>query len=200
MALSYVQGGLGDIPGANGFTSVGLFASTIAAGSAYGNSTTPTNVEGAFVGPITGSPAGTFPAAFLNTVGKVFRVRASGIIADTATPNLTVAVLLGTTVIATTAAQALVAITGTAQWTLDVTCTVTGAGASGSVLSFGKFDYNTTSAILVATWRCANSTVGTATTPVDLTVAQALHVQATWGTQSASNTLTCGSVTVELLN
>ena len=188
-----------DLPVANGVVPVGLFTTAIAAGSAYASSTTPTNVEGTlsnFVG-FTGT-AGTIPAGHLNAIGKAFRVKAGGIVGNTVTPNLTLAFLLGTTAVATTGAVATATITGTSRFDFEATCVVTGTGASGTVMSFGRFSYYSTAPVVVS-WGVANATPGTADT-VDLTAAQACHFQATWGTSSASNTLTCTNFTVEFLN
>lgn len=186
-------------PYANGFGLTGVFCNGIGAGSAYGNATAATNIEPTLVGA-TGlsTTQGTYPAGYLNYAGKMFRVKAGGIIANTSTPNLTMAVLLGTTAIATTGAQATAAITGTLTWEVEVNCVVNAVGASGTILSTGNFKYYTTAPVIVS-WKMCNATPGTGDT-VDLTASLAFHLQATWGTQSSSNTMTCDYFTVEFLN
>jgi hypothetical protein len=173
-----------------------------AAGAAYNTSTAPTNVEGALLGPAAYplsdvQPAGTFAPGRLNLVGRTLRVRAWGQITNAATPALTMAVLLGTTVIGTTAAQTMATITGTALWKFESESTVRVAGASGTVMTSGLFTYFTTSRIVSVTWAVQNTTPFTADT-VDLTVAKAVHLQATWGTSSGSNNLTVHQAVAEV--
>lgn len=199
MALFATHSADGSWPFANGYGLTGALCANTAAGAALVSSVAATNIEGALGGATgLGTAAGTYPAGYLNQVGKTFRVKAGGIIANTGTPNLTMAVLIGTTVIATTGVQATASITGTLTWEYEVNCVVNASGATGTVLSTGKFHYYTTAPVIVS-WKMCNGTPGTGDT-VDLTASQAFHVQATWGTSSASNTMTCDYFYVEFLN
>ena len=183
---------------ANGAIPVGALFTNSAVGTAYQAATAATNIEPAFlsVSGFTGT-AGTIPAGFLNSVGKCFRVTFGGPFGVTATPNLTIRLLLGTTPIATTGALAWTAATSM-TFNASITCVVTATGATGTVASAGIFWGNTT-AILATPMRIANVTPGTADT-VDLTVAQAIHVEATWSVNSASNTIRIDYMVVEFLN
>lgn len=186
-------------PVANGFIPVGLVASNFAAGAAFNTYTAATNIEGANIQGVPGFDAtpANVPANFLNQVGKVFRVKCGGMFGVTGTPNHTFAILLGTTVIATTGVTACVAATSM-TFNAEVTCVVTATGASGAILSTGFFQYFSTAPVAV-TWRMTNSTAGTADT-VDLTAAKVFHLQGTWSASSASNTTTINYFTVEFLN
>jgi hypothetical protein len=172
---------------------VGVDAVQPAAGTAYNTSIAATNVEGALLGPAAfpasdAQPGGTLYPGRLNLAGRTLRVRAYGSIANTLTPNLTIAILLGSTVVATTGVQATATITGTTLWKLDAEITCRTTGATGTLMSSGLFTYFTT-AITALHWQLTNPTPFTAVT-ADLTVAQALHLQATWGTNAAANSLT----------
>lgn len=185
---------------ANGSIPVGALFTNTAAGTAYNTSTTPTNIEPALA-PVTGftaaSGTGVIPGGHLNTVGKVFRVKAGGTFGVTGTPTFKLDILLGSTVIATTGAQTGAA-AASMSFNFECTCVVTGIGASGTVLSTGFFQYYTTAPVAVH-WRVTNTTAGTADT-VDLTVDKAFHLQGTWNTSNASNTITVAYCTFEFLN
>lgn len=186
-------------PVANGFIPVGLVASNTASGAAFNTYTAATNIEPTALAGVQGFNAtpGLVPANHLNQVGKVFRIKAGGMFGVTGTPNFTFAILMGTTVIATTGVQAGAAATSM-TFNAEVTCVVTATGASGTVLSTGWFQYFTTAPVAV-TWRMTNTTAGTADT-VDLTADKQLHLQGTWSASSASNTTTVNYFTVEFLN
>lgn len=178
----------------NGGFPVALDAVQSAAGTAYNTSVAATNVEGALLGPSaypssSAQVAGTLQPGRLNLVGRTLRVRSYGQITNAATPTLTMAVLLGATVIGSTLAQTMATITGTAMWKLETESTCRTTGASGTLFTSGTFTYWTTSRLVSVVWSVMNTTPFTADT-VDLTVAKAVHVQATWGTSSGSNNLT----------
>lgn len=200
MALLAVRTGTDSSqPVANGFIPVGLVASNFASGAAFNTYTAATNIEPASLAGIAGFNAtpGLVPANFLNQVGKVFRVKAGGMFGVTATPNFTFAILMGTTVIATTGVSVMAA-AASMTFNAEVTCVVTATGASGTILSTGFFQYYTTAPVAVHL-RMTNSTAGTADT-VDLTADKAFHLQGTWSASSASNTTTVNYFTVEFLN
>jgi hypothetical protein len=161
------------------------------AGAAYASSTSATDV----------SPANpqwfTVPPLY---VGQKFRFIAYGIFSNTSTPNLTLGFYWG-------------AVAGTALLTSGVIATTTGAtawpwamecitevktlGTSGTVWSKGWLDLPTS---LTAIARTSMPATQTQPITVDTTTAKAVTAGATWGTNSASNTLTCEGFIVEQLN
>lgn len=131
----------------------------------------------------------TLPADLLEQ-GTTIRIALSGHISDTGNPTMDIKASLGGTEVCSTGAENL----GTSVSQVDfhlliyITCRTT--GASGTVVASGLFEHDDgTSFGLVKT---------TATT-IDTTGALAIDVTATWGTQSASNTITCQEVTIERL-
>lgn len=184
-----------------GFPTAGDVFQSVA-GAAYNTSVAATNIQGTVLGPsaygATAQAAGTLQPGRLNLVGRTLRVRAFGSIANTVTPNLTMAILLGTNVIVTSGVQATATITGTSIWRLEADIVCRTAGASGVLFGSGLFSYFTTGPTVGVTWQIANPTPFTGVT-LDLTAAYALNIQATWGTSSASNNMTCHQVTAEIL-
>jgi hypothetical protein len=145
--------------------------------------------------------ANTIPAGALNLVGRTMRIKASGTLGTTGTPNLTIDVALGSagaSVVATTGVLALAAVTTPAPWTMDVIATVQVAGSSGTIISEGLFSYSTTSSVVVLNWTMGNTTRGTPVT-LDLTAAQLFTLNATCGTSNALNRIICNTCLVELL-
>jgi hypothetical protein len=142
--------------------------------------------------------AGTFTAGALSLIGRTLRVRASGTLGATSTPNLTIDVALGSNILATTGVCAMATATSPAPWLLDVTATVQTAGSSGVVISEGLFSYSTTSSVVVLPWTVGNSTRGTGLS-IDLTAAYLITVNATCGTSNSSNRIICNTMTVEVL-
>lgn len=129
------------------------------------------------------------PAGFLNNLGNWFSLKVFGTIGTTSTPNLTLAVTLtdsaATTVtLATSSAVAMQAITGVRPWSLDATFNCIATGATATTRGQGMFLYDT--AALLGGF----GLVSTAGANVDLTLAQTIKLVATWGTSSASNTIT----------
>lgn len=162
-------------------------------GTALASSTSETSLlTGATTYGLTPT-VGTIPAGAMNVKGKWLRIAARGIIADTSTPNLTMKVMLGSTIALTTGVLALVAITGTGSWSLTGDLYVHTTGATGKVGGHGKFTYNQTT-LLGTTLDMPNATTGVTT---DWTAALAIDVLATWGTSSSSNTISLTSLLVE---
>lgn len=137
--------------------------------------------------------AGTVPAAALNQIGRYIEWDLWGYIGNTATPNFTIDIALGSTVVWTTASFASVAITGSGTWHAFGQLVTVTTGATGTVIGQGSFNYHQT--VLLST---GISTALTAAVTVDLTAAQAFTVNATCGTSSASNkvALTSGRVII----
>jgi hypothetical protein len=145
--------------------------------------------------------AGTFPAGSLNLLGRTIRIKATGTMGNTSTPNFTFDYALGTSganVLATTGSLASQAVTTPGQWYSEVQATVTTAGASGVIQSGGHFSFQGTTGVLVTPWTMGNSTKGTGLS-VDLTTALAFGMYATCGASSASNRVIVSTLTVEIL-
>lgn|GEM_PF-3448164 len=149
-------------------------------GTAVASSTAETNL---LTGTISyGSLTPT--TGIFNTLGKVFRLTVNGIVGNTGTPNLTIKVKLGTTVVATTAVQATTAVTGsTAPFRLvcELVCTTT--GATGVLSGGGIFSYGTNTGVV------GGILVPASLTALNLAASQALTVTATWGTSDPANTI-----------
>lgn len=162
------------------------FVST--ADATVANTATETTLVGA------GWGSATVPANRLYA-GSAFRVRASGVLSCTGTPTLAIKLTLGGTTLVTTGAVALAGTVSNASWRFegDITCRT--AGGSGTVRAQGMFWFdNSAHAGLV------EGMPSTTTAVVDTTAANAVAVTATWGTASASNTITCSNLAVEGLN
>jgi len=137
--------------------------------------------------------AGTVPAGALNQIGRYIEWDLWGYIANTATPNFTFDIALGSTVVWTTGSFASVAITGNGVWHAQGQLVTVTTGATGTVIGQGSFTYHQT--VLLAT---GISTVISAAETVDLTAAKAFTINATCGTSSGSNkaAFTSGRVTI----
>lgn len=136
----------------------------------------------------TESGAAEIPAGL--EVGSAMRINGCGVLSTSATaPTLQLRLLLGTgpTVLATTDARLMPASLSNALFEYELVLKVLVAGASGSVSCIGKLVItpDDESTPFVFTWK-SNAAV-----TVDLTASpNALVPKVTWGTASASNTLT----------
>jgi hypothetical protein len=177
------------------------------AGTAYGTSTTETSL---FTGNTSSFGTLTFPATGLTNdwnlpnvagAGAMYRLKAGGIMTTTGTPTLLIRLTMTNTAgtvseLSTTGALALVAITGTANWFVDATIIVTAYSATaGSFRTLGRFDYGQTT-LLTTGLNIPSTSLGT----LDTTNPFTLDLKATWGTSSASNTMTLQYATLEALN
>jgi hypothetical protein len=161
----------------------------VASGTALASSTTLTDVSPA--------PQLTFPANFLQP-GMVIRVKAAGTFSNTSTPTLLLGVYYGG--VAGTALAATSAITTTTgatnwQWTVEYFGRVRTIGSSGTIMGFGAVDLGTS--LTAVTHRPIPETA-LATVTIDTTAAKAITLGAQWGTNSASNTLTCVHFDVDI--
>jgi hypothetical protein len=180
-------------------------------GSAYSTSTTSTVIS-----PATG--AGYCPANFwLPSYGisKSLLVKASGVLSDTATPNLTLAVVANTTqgtppATLTTGTAGVLATTGTVaqasgvtniMWELDCIISNVTTGSSGTFLTMGVVKYYITPASAVQSARISSSSANP-NTSATLSTQSAYYIElaALWGTNSSSNTIQCYAYTVLGLN
>jgi len=148
-----------------------------------GNSTSETNLDSTGVGTKV-IPANWFIA------GRGLHVKANGIITNTATPNLTIKFKFNGTVMAATAANATVAITGTTNWYVDFLMTCRVAGLTSTSYSVGAFEYFSTG--LVNAQYDMTDQGSAFSNAVTLTCG----LTAAWGTSNASNTMTCKNLIV----
>lgn len=149
--------------------------------SAIANTTTETSILGA-------AADGTglvIAAARINQVGAKIRWKILGKIANTGTPNITLQVKLGSSVLWTSGTIASSTITGTRGFKLEGEATVTTAGSTGVIEASGSLTYgvDTVSSVTV-------TNDSTQLTAQDLTSSLALSSTLTWGTAHASNTAT----------
>lgn len=138
-----------------------------------------------------------FPAGTLNNLGNFFTLECEGTIGTTSTPNLTLAVTLtdsaaspATATLATSSAVAMQAITGVRPWSFKATFGCIATGATATLRGIGRFDYDT------AALSGGFGLVSTAGVNCNLALAQTLKLVATWGTSSASNTITVTSARI----
>jgi hypothetical protein len=165
-----------------------IFTSTATATVA--NSVAETSIIGTGVG------TKTLPANFF-VAGKTVRLHLRGVVSETGTPTLQIKVKYGSTVVLDSTALALVAgIPANANWecVADITCRTT--GATGTVQCAGNFNYQTATASSAADHHWLPANLAT----IDTTASSALDVTATWGTASASNTISGVTCLIEVLN
>lgn len=145
------------------------------------NTVTETSIIG------TGAPGQTltFGANFFN-VGTSIKWRAMGYVSDTGTPTIRFKVKLGTTVIYDTGAQSLPSLTGNQLIYLEGQTTCRTVGATGTFFSTSEVFANTGASSIGN----LDVTVPTTTVTVDTTASQTLDITVTWGTASASNSIT----------
>lgn len=156
-----------------------LFSQT--ATGTVANTTTETTIVGSGTGTM------VLPANFFLT-GKTIRVRGYGFHSSTASPTLNLKIKLGSTVICSTGAHTHHnASNGYFEFEAIITCRTT--GGSGTVFAQGKF-FDATDLVPMGT---------TAAVTVATTSSQTVGVTATWGTASASNTISCTNLTLEVL-
>lgn len=156
------------------------------ASATVANTTTETTLVG------TGTGSLTLPVNFL-AVAKAIEIEAWGTIATLVTPTLRLKVKLGSTVVIDTTAATLLTITGTNLWSAKASIDCRTAGASGTVFGQGMAMYYTS-----ATGIAGIASPNTTTSTVDTTATQAIDATATWGTASASNTITCTNFKVKV--
>lgn len=133
----------------------------------------------------------TLPANFFK-VGKMVRIQLFGFLSAAASPTIRIRVKLGSTTILDTAVVSSGNGTNdTAVINAAMTCYTT--GASGTISGQGVFQDSGGGANIFPM-----ST--TATTVIDTTASQVLDVTVTWGTASASNTISITDGAIQILN
>lgn len=161
------------------------------AGAAYNTSTSATDVS-----PAPQYMSQTYGAMY---VGQRWRFIGYATASNTSTPTLNLGVYYGG--VAGTALCTSGAITTTTAmsgwwWKIEVYTEIRTLGSSGTAYSMGWIDIPTSATAV--TRQQMSSTAQTAT--VNTTTNSALTFGATWGTSSASNTLTVQGWSIEQLN
>lgn len=162
-------------------------------GAAYASSATLTDVSP--------TPQILLPAGALE-IGTRLQFWAYGRYSNTGTPTLTLGFYSGTIGQAIASAAALVVtaavttVSGAANrtWAMEGRAQVRAVGTSGSVLGVAEAINITTTATDMA------PATAPAAVTVDTTVARYVGIGATWGTSSASNTLTVHELGVALIS
>lgn len=152
------------------------------------NTTTETTLIGAGVGSV------TLPANLLRA-GKSIRITARGINSTgPAAGTLTFRAKLGGTNVCASPSNAATNNLVNRGWRIAVDITCRTVGATGTVRAQGSI-YRSTGAGTSNTWML----VSTSDTVINTTTVLAINVTAQWGTASASNTITCTNLTIEIL-
>lgn len=158
----------------------------IADGTALASSTTLTDISP--------TPNITLPANFLDP-GMTLWFTAWGRFSTTATPTLLLGLyyggVAGVAICATAAITTPSAVTNQ-TWRFEGEARVRTIGSSGTILGVAVAENVSTTAT-----NMAPATAPTAAT-IDTTAAKALTIGAQWGTNSASNTITCHHFAVEV--
>ena len=148
------------------------------------NSTVETSISSTGIGTL------VLPANFF-VIGKTLRIIARGFHSSAASPNITIKIKFGSTVMLTTGAVASANDTNAGFEILgNITCRTT--GVSGTVFSQGSYQE------MGATPKVFQM-VNTATTTISTTSSQTITITAQWGTASASNTISLTNLTIEVL-
>lgn len=165
-----------------------LFTATATATVA--NTVTETTLVGSGVG------SNVLPSNFF-AVGKVLKVQMRGILSETGTPTLQIKIKYGSTVILDTTAITLTGgIPANAAWTLGADICCRSAGATGTIQCAGGFGYQTASGTSSVNYNWLPSNLAT----IDTTASNTLDVTVTWGTASASNTISSTIVIMDSAN
>lgn len=173
-----------------GYSSLLNTPAQTAAGTAYNTSTTLTDVS-----PL---PHVNLLANFL-VPGSILRLSSWGVFSNTATPTLLLGFYYGAVAgVALGASLATTTASGVTNvpWRLEADVFVRTVGTSGTARVNGKMFLGTT----VSAWAVSPiPQVASADVSIDTTVAKSITTGAQWGTNSASNTLTCHGILVESL-
>ena len=158
-----------------------IFAQT--ADKTIASTTTPTTLL------TTGEGSLTLAADAL-IAGRTIRLTMRGHLSDTGTPTLDLIASLGGTTVCTTGAVTLASSVTTVGFTVIVEIVCRTTGGSGTVVAGGTLEYDDGT---------THDLVKTTTTTIDTTGTLAIDLTATWGTSSASNTITAQIASIEYL-
>lgn len=162
-------------------------------GAAYNTSVTLTDVSP--------TPSVTLPGYTLLEPGMEMFVEAWGNFSTTGTPTLLLGIYYGGVAgLALAASSAITTGTTAASWPfhLEYHGVVRAVGSAGQINGQGFLDLGT--ALTSISRRPIPETLAGRTVTIDTTIAKTVTLGAQWGTSSASNTLTCNDISVELLN
>ena len=145
----------------------------------------------------------TIPANYLQD-GRVLRLRAFGKLSTTGTPTIKFGLRFGTATGGVLLWQTEAITNGSAvtsiNWSLEVVVQVRTNGSTGTLIAMGDVMVNTSTSANVSQAVSVSGSDLPATASCDFTADTALTLTATWGTASASNTLTGVIMTIESLN
>lgn len=169
----------------------------IASGAGFGSFTTKKSIDPVSVGvPVI--PAGRL------VPGTKLRISARGEFSTTGTPTLALGFWIGTRALSITADLALSGTITTGSgaaawpWKMEWEGLCTALGTSGTLLGCGELHLGTSLTAFANSAVPITQALRTAT--IDTTIERAIGVSGTWGTNSASNTVTVYDHRVELLN
>lgn len=142
-------------------------------------------------------------AAVMLEVGMEFEVNAYGEFSGTGTPTLLMGVYWGGVAgVALAASTAVTMTTTAAAWPFQIYYRgrIRALGTSGSIKGVGTWSFGTS--LTATTIRSIPETQAARTVTIDTTPggAKALTIGAQWGTSSASNTITCYDISVDITN
>ncbi len=123
-------------------------------------------------------------------VGKSIRIRMRGYVSDTGTPNFTLNIKLGNTIVLTTGTVSFSGTISNNQWFVEAIITCRSIGIGGTVMSQGSFQEEPDNRAGMVNL----SPVG-----IDTTIPLTIDATFQWGTGSPSNTITCTNATVEVM-
>lgn len=161
----------------------------VADGTAYASSTSATDVSP--------TPNTIIPANYL-IPGSTLLVKAAGKFSTTSAPTLNLGVYWGGvagTAICTTGALTCISGAASTTFAFEALLVVRTIGSAGTIFGIGEAK----GIGVISTIGLAPATSPAVTTSLDTTSAKALTLGATWGTNSASNTLTCNLFTITQL-
>lgn len=157
---------------------------SLSGGFTLANSSTPTDMVNG--GTVIGST--TVPAGALKP-GTVLRLHSKGTCNSLASPgNVTIVLLLGSTVLAQFGAAAFTGSASSAEWELDLMATIQTAGANGSVVGGGLFKFRVVATGLVG---CCALQEGVSS-GFDTTGALTFTWKWTWATADPGNSISVG--------
>jgi len=158
---------------------------TVPGGNTVANTTTPTAFASSY----------TIPANSL-AVGSVIRVKIYGIYSTAlVAPTITAALKIGSVTVLTTGAITAIAGETNGGWWAEALLTVTAIGASGAMECQGYAEFSTAATTGLSVNLTNTAVVGS----IDTTGSLAMTVNVTWGTASASNTITLREMAVEIM-
>jgi hypothetical protein len=148
-----------------------------------------------------GENTSVFPMIYGGTLnpGSRIRIEAWGVASNTATPTLILGVyyglVAGTALAVSTAKTTTTAMTNW-EWHLQWTGRVLAVGTSGSIIGSGYWKLPTS---LTAWTEIRLPETAPAAVTIDTTVNKQLSIGATWSASSASNTITCHDMDVQIV-